>query len=120
MDEAPILEENLYALRALGVRLSLDDFGTGYSSLSYLHRLPIHGIKIDRSFVSHMQDSRENEEIIRSIVTLAQSLGLETVAEGIELNKQLKMLQGLNCDYAQGLLLSKGVEETVARKMLRV
>ncbi len=118
IDEAPILEENLHALRALGVRLSLDDFGTGYSSLSYLHRLPIHGIKIDRSFVSHMQDSRENEEIIRSIVALAQSLGLETVAEGIEFDKQLSHLKALKCTYAQGRLLSDGVDREAARAMV--
>ncbi len=118
IDEAPILEENLHALRALGVRLSLDDFGTGYSSLSYLHRLPIHGIKIDRSFVSHMQDSRENEEIIRSIVALAQSLGLETVAEGIELDEQLNHLKSLKCTYGQGHLLSDGVEKEYARAMV--
>jgi len=118
IDEAPILEENLYALRDLGVRLSLDDFGTGYSSLSYLHRLPIHGIKIDRSFVSQMQDSRENEEIIRSIVALAQSLGLETVAEGIELDEQLSQLQELQCHYAQGRLLSDAIEAGAAQAML--
>ncbi len=118
IDESPILEENLHALRGLGVRLSLDDFGTGYSSLSYLHRLPVHGIKIDRSFVSQMQSSRKNEEIIRSIVALAQSLGLETVAEGIELSEQLSRLKSLNCTYAQGHLLSDGVEEELARAMV--
>ena len=118
IDEAPILEENLHALRGLGVRLSLDDFGTGYSSLSYLHRLPVHGIKIDRSFVSQMQDSRENEEIIRSIVAVAQSLGLEIVAEGIELGEQLDHLKLLKCTYGQGRLLSDGVEKELAHAMV--
>lgn len=94
-------------LRALGVELSLDDFGTGYSSLSYLHRLPIDSIKIDRSFVSRMIEGEENNEIVRTIIKLAQNLKMKVVAEGIETAEQLDRLNRLKCGYGQGYLFSK-------------
>lgn len=118
IDEHALLEQNLHELRDLGVRLSLDDFGTGYSSLSYLHRLPVHGIKIDRAFVRHMHDNPKNQEVIRSILTLARSLDLETVAEGIELDEQLIQLKQLQCNYGQGHLLSGALEEAQAWALL--
>ena len=97
----------LEELDALGIRLALDDFGTGYSSLSYLSRLPVHALKIDRSFVSALssQDPRivaQNEEIIRAIFALAQALKLDVTAEGIEQKTQLACLQSLGADYGQG------------------
>jgi EAL domain-containing protein (putative c-di-GMP-specific phosphodiesterase class I) len=96
-------------LHALGVGISIDDFGTGYSSLSYLHRLPISTLKIDRSFVSSMSQSKESFEIVRTIITLAQSLNLSIVAEGIETNDQLEKLTALNCLYGQGHFFSKAL-----------
>jgi diguanylate cyclase (GGDEF)-like protein/PAS domain S-box-containing protein len=96
-------------LHALGVGISIDDFGTGYSSLSYLHRLPISTLKIDRSFVSSMSQSKESFEIVRTIITLAQSLNLSVVAEGIETNDQLEKLTALNCLYGQGHFFSKAL-----------
>jgi len=97
----------LFRLRRRGVRLSIDDFGTGYSSLSYLRRLPVAEVKIDKSFVSHMDANDEDEAIVRSIVELGHTLGLEVVAEGVERSPVLQMLGDLGCDQAQGYLISR-------------
>ncbi|HIK15780.1 MAG TPA: EAL domain-containing protein [Leptolyngbyaceae cyanobacterium M33_DOE_097] len=97
----------LRELQALGVQISLDDFGTGYSSLSYLHRFPIDSLKIDRSFVCHVDEAGEQLEIVRTIVTLAWNLGIDTVAEGVETTKHLNQLRSLRCDYGQGYLFAK-------------
>jgi diguanylate cyclase (GGDEF)-like protein/PAS domain S-box-containing protein len=101
-------------LKTLGVKISLDDFGTGYSSLSYLHRFPIDTLKIDRSFVTRM-NMPKNCEIVSTILTLANNLGLDVVAEGVETKEQILQLTGMKCDYVQGYLLSRpmdGVEMT--------
>ncbi|OLE54318.1 MAG: hypothetical protein AUG51_08590 [Acidobacteria bacterium 13_1_20CM_3_53_8] len=108
----------LTRLRSLGVEISLDDFGTGYSSLSYLHRFPINTLKIDRSFVSRMTDSSENAEIVRTIATLARSLEMDVVAEGIETERQFEQLRALNCEYGQGFLFSEPVAHNEAFKLL--
>jgi EAL domain-containing protein (putative c-di-GMP-specific phosphodiesterase class I) len=96
----------LIQLRELGVQLSIDDFGTGYSSLSYLQRFPIDTLKIDRSFVTQMMDNEENLAIVRTIVALAQNLGMDVVAEGVETEDQLKLLRKLECENGQGYLFS--------------
>ena len=93
-------------LRELGVQLSIDDFGTGYSSLSYLQRFPIDTLKIDRSFVTQMMENEENLAIVRTIVALAQNLGMDVVAEGVETEDQLKLLRKLECENGQGYLFS--------------
>ena len=98
--------ELLNELRTLGVQLSIDDFGTGYSSLSYLHRFPINTLKIDRSFVTQMAEHLENVEIVRTIVMLAQNLGMDVVAEGVETKEQLALLRRLGCENGQGFLFS--------------
>jgi EAL domain-containing protein (putative c-di-GMP-specific phosphodiesterase class I) len=108
----------LMQLRGLGVGLSIDDFGTGYSSLSYLHRFPIDTLKIDRSFVTRMTDNTENAEIVRTIVTLARSLDMNVIAEGVESRDQLRRLSELECDYAQGFLFSKAVSSGAALELL--
>lgn len=99
--------EMLNQLRKLGIELSIDDFGTGYSSLSYLHRFPISTLKIDRSFVSCMNDMNENAEIVRTIIMLARSLKMNVVAEGVENMDQLSQLAMLDCEYGQGYFFSK-------------
>ena len=96
----------LRELKALGVRLAIDDFGTGYSSLSYLHRFPIDILKIDRSFVSRLTESAEGPKLARAVVMLGETLGLETVAEGVEVDDQVSQLLQLGCVAAQGFLFS--------------
>ncbi|MDQ3686562.1 MAG: EAL domain-containing protein [Acidobacteriota bacterium] len=108
----------LQQIRALGVELSIDDFGTGYSSLSYLHRFPIDTLKIDRSFVSCMNDNSENFEIVRTIITLARSLEMDVIAEGVETENQLQQLRNLECDYVQGYLLSHPLGADAAFELL--
>ncbi len=102
--------ERLRQLKDLGVKIAIDDFGTGYSSLSYLRKFPVDVIKVDRSFVTGLGTSREDSAIVHLIVTLAQALGLETVAEGVETDPQLAELRQLGCDQIQGYLVAKPLE----------
>jgi len=106
----------LQRLRDMGVNLALDDFGTGYSSLSYLSRLPLATVKIDRSFVLRMGDSANTISIVSSVISLAHSMGLRVVAEGVDSTEQLKFLRLLHCDEIQGHLFSPALppEEFVA------
>lgn len=99
--------EKLERLRAFGFLLVIDDFGTGYSSLSYLQQFPIDQIKIDRSFISAMGRQEGSFEIVKSILSLSKSLGLSTVAEGVETKEQLSILASLSCESAQGYYFSK-------------
>ena len=100
----------LQALRERGVRVSLDDFGTGYSSLSYLHRFPMDSLKIDRSFVNQISVDSGGAPIVAAIISMARSLKLRVIAEGVETAAQLAFLQGLACDEAQGFYFSRAVE----------
>ncbi len=97
-------------LRTMGVHIHIDDFGTGYSSLSYLHRLPMNALKIDRSFISELNMNGDNQEIILSIVSLAKSLNLDVIAEGLELDYQLQQIKKLKCRFGQGYMFSKPIE----------
>jgi diguanylate cyclase (GGDEF)-like protein/PAS domain S-box-containing protein len=99
--------ERFHSLKALGVRLAIDDFGTGYSSLSYLHRFPIDILKIDRSFVGSLTNSDNGPELARAVITLGETLGLETVAEGIEHEPQVSTLLALGCVAGQGFLFAR-------------
>jgi diguanylate cyclase (GGDEF)-like protein/PAS domain S-box-containing protein len=102
--------ERLRQLKDLGVKIAIDDFGTGYSSLSYLRKFPVDVIKVDRSFVTGLGTSREDSAIVHLIVTLAQALGLGTVAEGVETDPQLAELRALGCDQVQGYLVAQPLE----------
>lgn len=108
----------LSQLRSLGVRVGIDDFGTGYSSLASLHRLPLDVLKVDRSFVTKMDDSQENTAIVQTIVTLAESLKLSVVAEGIETTEQRGKLGAMGCQYGQGYLFSRPVCWQDAQRLL--
>ena len=110
--------ELLTRLRELGVQLSIDDFGTGYSSLSYLQRFPIDTLKIDRSFVHQMMENEENIAIVRTIVALAQNLGMDVVAEGVETEDQLALLRKLECEKGQGFLFSTPVNVRTAEELI--
>ncbi|MGH8254278.1 MAG: putative bifunctional diguanylate cyclase/phosphodiesterase, partial [Steroidobacteraceae bacterium] len=106
----------LVQLKSLGVRLAIDDFGTGYSSLSYLHRFPIDILKIDRSFVGRLTSSSNGPELARAVITLGETLGLDTVAEGIEFEPQVDALLKLGCVAGQGFLFARaGSLETLSR-----
>jgi EAL domain-containing protein (putative c-di-GMP-specific phosphodiesterase class I) len=97
----------LQAIRAMGVTVAIDDFGTGFSSLSYLAKLPVDTLKIDRSFVMEMTISSQGLALVSSIITLAHSLKLKVVAEGVETEEQSRLLRLLDCDEMQGFLFSK-------------
>jgi len=107
MENAERAIQMLSQIKEIGVQLSIDDFGTGYSSLSYLHRFPIDLLKVDRSFVSAMEENSENGEIVRTVIALAKALRLNVVAEGIESIHQFHQLRILKCEYGQGYLFSK-------------
>ncbi|MCW5959553.1 MAG: EAL domain-containing protein [Pyrinomonadaceae bacterium] len=118
MENAEMVTSMLKQLKALGIQLSIDDFGTGYSSLSYLHRFPIDTLKVDRSFVSTMENGTENGEIVRTIVGLAKTLGMNVIAEGIETIHQIHQLRILGCEYGQGYLFSRPVPSEEALKLI--
>ena len=110
----------LSQLRSLGIRFSIDDFGTGYSSLSYLHRFPLDVLKIDRSFVAHMNDDHERLQIVQTIMTLARNLGIEVVAEGTENEEQVERLRAMGCNFVQGFFFSHALTAEDVGNLLRV
>lgn len=97
----------LEKLNDIGIQIAIDDFGTGYSSLSYLKQLPVDKLKIDKSFVIHMNEDDSDAMIVRSTIDLAHNLGLEVVAEGVESDEALALLRILDCDAAQGYFISR-------------
>jgi len=120
MENADSAAEKLARLRQLGIQLSIDDFGTGYSSMNQLSRFPLDNLKIDLSFVQQMHSAPENLEIVRAIISLAHNLGLDVVAEGIELPDQHGELQSLECEFGQGYLFSKPMPPEQALEFLRL
>ncbi len=111
--------ETLTRLKHLGLRLALDDFGTGYSSLAYLQKLPIDMLKIDKAFVQGLGKNPGDAEIVRLILALAQTLNLETVAEGVETRNEMNYLKKMGCYVAQGFAFSPAVTPDVASDMIR-
>ncbi|WP_319419124.1 putative bifunctional diguanylate cyclase/phosphodiesterase [Pleurocapsa sp. FMAR1] len=108
----------LHQLKALGIKLSIDDFGTGYSSLSYLQQFGADTIKVDQSFVRQMEQSDKNKAIVDIIITLAQKLDMDVIAEGIETENHQHILKALNCEYGQGYFFAKPLKSEDATKLL--
>ena len=106
MENPQAAVEMMDSLHTQGIRLSIDDFGTGYSSLSYLKRFQVYKLKIDRSFVRDVTHDPEDEVIVRAIISLAKSLGMRTIAEGVESAEQQAFLKKNGCDEIQGYFLS--------------
>ncbi len=115
INEPELAKRTLTEVRSMGVRIALDDFGTGYSSLSLLQQFPIQRIKIDRAFISGIAEQSNDRSLVRTIIAMAQSLGLDLVAEGIETVHQLQSLRELGCDKAQGFLISRPVPPEAVR-----
>jgi EAL domain-containing protein (putative c-di-GMP-specific phosphodiesterase class I) len=112
MEDTEVTVDQLARLRSLGVKVAIDDFGTGYSSLGYLRRFPIDVLKIDRSFINGVGQSAQETALTTAIIALAETLGLETVAEGIERTDQLEDLKRMNCLLGQGFLFSPALAPT--------
>jgi diguanylate cyclase (GGDEF)-like protein/PAS domain S-box-containing protein len=119
MEDSELHIQKLKALRAMGLDVALDDFGTGYSSLAYLGRLPISAVKIDRSFIVSMGDNADTMSIVSTIITLARSMDLKVIAEGVDSQEQLKFLRLLRCDEMQGFLYSAAVPAEEFAQLLR-
>ncbi|MBD0387554.1 MAG: EAL domain-containing protein [Nostoc sp. C3-bin3] len=125
MTESVIIENTqsatamLWQLKELGIELHIDDFGTGYSSLSYLHRFPISALKIDRSFIKHLDTSSKYAEIVRTIITLAYNLGINVIAEGVETIAQLQQVKRWQCKYGQGYFFSQPAVVSVASALIQ-
>jgi len=119
MEDIDALERVMLELKQLGVQLVMDDFGTGHSSLASLHQLPFDVLKIDRSFINSAGGKRDYAAIVHAVVTVALNLDMEVVAEGVETEDQLSLLQGLDCTYGQGHLFSVPVDAKAAEKMLK-
>jgi len=118
LENAELVARALEELRGHGIELSIDDFGTGYSSLSYLHRFAFDTVKVDQSFVSGAAAEESNQEIIRAIVSLSHSLGMDVIAEGVETADQLERLRRLGCDFAQGYYFSGALTGAAAAEYI--
>jgi diguanylate cyclase (GGDEF)-like protein len=119
IDNLTVVEKYLLQLHALGVRMQIDDFGTGYSSINYLSCLPISTIKIDRSFVQEIGKSARMGDLVRTMLRMAQDLGLEAIAEGIETQEQLDALQINDCPMGQGFMLARPMDQKAALKLMQ-
>lgn len=108
----------LQELKSLGIRLALDDFGTGYSSLNYLSRLPVDTLKIDRSFVTDLENSKDRLDLVRNVIRMSHDLGMEVVAEGVETQEQFDLLADIQCDEVQGYFISRPVPADKFRELL--
>ena len=118
VESGDTIQNILAQIKKRKIKLSIDDFGTGYSSISYLSSFPIDNLKIDRSFIERMNCDAENLAIVRMIITLAKTLGMDTIAEGIENAKQLTQLKNLGCQFGQGYLFAKPLDVQEIELML--
>jgi diguanylate cyclase (GGDEF)-like protein len=119
MRNAEETARRLAAIKALGVRVAIDDFGTGYSSLAHLQRFPVDALKIDGSFISGLNDNQEGETLLHALVQLGKALSIETLAEGIEHQQELSLLQDEQCDSGQGFLYARPLDAAGTEAFLR-
>jgi diguanylate cyclase (GGDEF)-like protein len=119
MRDPQLTAKQLHRIKELGVRIAIDDFGTGYSSLAYLRQFPADALKIDRSFIGEVATSRESDALIHTLVQLGKTLDIETLAEGIEDESQLRALQREDCDSGQGFWFSRPLEADALEPFLR-
>jgi diguanylate cyclase (GGDEF)-like protein len=119
MSTVPTVIESFNAIRELGVKLSIDDFGTGYCSLGYLRKYPLNTIKIDQSFVEHIADSVTDQAIARAIISLAHTMQMSVIAEGVESEEQLARLRSLGCDAVQGNYISRPLSSDDFERFVR-
>ncbi len=118
MENTAAILERLNAIRSLGISIAIDDFGTGYSSLAYLQQFPMSYLKIDRTFVTPLDDPEREPGLVRAVVEIAHALGMSTVAEGIETVTELNRLQALGCELGQGFLLGRPLDSDVIRALI--
>jgi len=118
MQDMAFARSVLHQLKKLGLHVALDDFGTGYSSLSYLQSFPIDTLKIDQSFVGRMDGNSDNSAMVATIIAMAHNLGLDVVAEGVETAEQLRVLESLGCEYAQGFYLGRPMKAEAIESVL--
>ncbi len=118
MENTHTVKTVIQQLKDRNIKLVMDDFGTGYSSLSYLHNFPLNTLKIDKSFVKIMEKNPENLGLLPAIISIAESMGMTVVAEGVETREQLEKLRSLNCDFAQGYLFSRAIEPKLVLNFL--
>jgi len=119
LDESELVLKTMRALHAQGIRVVLDDFGTAYAGINYLRRYPFDGIKVDKSFVRDLNKDKTTLAIVEAILSLANSLALAVVAEGVETERELKVLQRLGCHLIQGYLVGKPVDDRQVHLLLR-
>jgi diguanylate cyclase (GGDEF)-like protein len=119
MRDAEETARRLTTIKGLGVRMAIDDFGTGYSSLAHLQRFPVDALKIDGSFISGLTDSQEGETLLHALVQLGKALSIETLAEGIEHQRELSLLQDEQCDSGQGFLYARPLDAAATEAFLR-
>ncbi|MEH2255217.1 GGDEF/EAL domain-containing response regulator [Nostoc sp.] len=118
MENTDAIKIILQQLKQRKIKLIMDDFGTGFSSLSYLHSFPLNALKIDKSFVKRMQENKENMGLVPAMIGIANSMGMSAIAEGVETQEQLAQLRSLNCNFAQGYLFSKPIQQQLALELL--
>ncbi|KQS95549.1 hypothetical protein ASG50_24930 [Rhizobium sp. Leaf386] len=118
LEDSPNVQRALEELHAMGISIAIDDFGTGHSALACLSRFPIDVLKIDRSFIMRMGERAKDTELVRAFISIANALGMETVAEGVETEEEVAILQELGCGLGQGFLYSKPMPETDFARMI--
>ncbi len=118
MHDAEAVVVRMSKLKSLGVRLAIDDFGTGYSSLAYLRRFPVDVLKIDRSFVISIAESAEDVSVVQTLVALGRTLDLEVVAEGVEFESQLNVVEEVGCSGVQGFLLGRPLDHASTEMLI--